>query len=732
MTDEPRQGDDTSSVPPWERARRWNPERPEVTRVDELLARLGTPDQPTRRRRRRAEDDDDTTSVAAGDLIASLGGPAPDESTTVSPAAPPAPQPSAPDAPTEILRPPAVEGPDRADEPTQVSAAALDAPTEILPIYGTAAAEADAEAIRQSLNRTAADTGPRPAAAVIGPPTPPRTEAAPAPDHGGRRAALYAGRVLVTLLSVVVLAATGMYSVIISRGNAALAANEVQAVVTEDPNIVQPTAAAPSQDPTGPVLDNPENILLIGSDTRAGSNSDVGAGGEGAEGESANSDTMMIAHLSADRQRVQVLSLPRDLMVDAPDNCYGWDFRSGNVSDTIWDVSEGERWQINSAFSVGGPNCLVLAVQKFTGIRIDRVIGIDFVGFADMVDALGGIEVNICRPIDDSELGLIVGAPGVQMIGGTQALNLVRARKVPYDEGRSDPARIERQQKVLSTILRQVTAAGTLLDPGTLDGFLQAFAGSTQTDNVTLQEMVGLADSLGDLSPGKVTFYSLPTVPSDSRPGKLEADPVLAPAIFDAIINDQPLPSDEVQEPIVPESSAPAPSTPAAPAPTEPTPTTVTVDPSEVDVRVWNVAGRSGVAGDAQSALNDLGFDVTDDDLIRDDENLQDETTVVYAEADRATALTVLAAVPGATGVVDNSLSTGEIRLMVGADFDEVFADSVSVGDPVESATEATAEQPAPGTPSADDDGEPVESPILTSLAPSDVPAVNAGNTDCI
>ena len=201
----------------------------------------------------------------------------------------------------------------------------------------------------------------------------------------------------------------------------------------------------------------------------------------------------MIAHISGDRQHVTVLSIPRDTMIDAP-TCKTWDAATGQLSENDYPVSEGDRWHINSAYSVGGPQCSVRAIQDLTGLKIDRVIGIDFAGFKNMVDALGGISVNVCGPIIDAELGAVVAAGGVQVIEGEQALSLVRARKVEGDTD-SDLSRIRRQQIVLSAILQQVTSAGTLLNPAELDAFLQAFVPNTFTDNVTIDDLVTLAQS---------------------------------------------------------------------------------------------------------------------------------------------------------------------------------------------------------------------------------------------
>ena len=148
---------------------------------------------------------------------------------------------------------------------------------------------------------------------------------------------------------------------------------------------------------------------------------------------------------------------------------------------------------------------------------------------------------------------------GVQAIGGQQALNLVRARKVQGDTD-SDLARIRRQQIVLSSILQQVTSAGTLLNPAKLDAFLQAFVQNTFTDNVTIDDLVTLAQSFGTLDPSRVTFFTLPTVPSSSDPDALDVDEDKAQAVFDALVNDQPLPGEPAatETPSTPVTSAPS------------------------------------------------------------------------------------------------------------------------------------------------------------------------------
>jgi LCP family protein required for cell wall assembly len=527
------------------------------------------------------------------------------------------------------------------------------------------------------------------------------------PPHSGRHTWLIVGRVAVAVLAVLVLVATGLEWIIKSRADSGILSRSVQAILTDDTNISSATAIPPGSYP-------PENILLLGSDTRAGeANAEAGGTDDSTSDGVANSDTLMIAHISSDRH-VTVLSIPRDTMIDAP-NCNAWDSATGRLSDETYEVETGEKWHINSAYSVGGPQCTVRAVQDLTGLKIDRMIGIDFAGFQNMVDALGGITVNVCRPVVDGELGTVVPTGGVQTIQGQQALSLVRARKVEGDTD-SDLARIRRQQIVLSAILQQVTSAGTLLNPGKLDSFLQAFVENTFTDNVTIDDLVTLAQSMGNLDPSRVTFYTLPTVPSESNPGALDPDEDAAKAVFQALVNDQPLPGET--------AATTPPTTPTAPAPSSDADadglaTGTTVDPDSIQLTVVNVTGRSGVATQAMADLNDLGFDITDDDLESWPDDVQSGVTVEYDPTNLDAALTVAAAVPDATVIPVNGLGES-VRLLLGEDYDG------SVSSAVESGERATATMgSAAATPTATDEQEAPASPS-TSLT-----SVNAGEALC-
>ena len=527
-------------------------------------------------------------------------------------------------------------------------------------------------------------------------------------SHSATHGLLIAGRVAVALVAVVVLLVTGWEWSIKARADSGILSRSVNAIVSDDSNVSKATGAPA---PAGGF--QAENILLLGSDSRAGANGDSSNSDSSTSDGVANSDTLMIAHISADRQHVTVLSIPRDTWIDAP-TCKQWDSATGKLSDANYPVSSGDQWHVNWAYSVGGPQCTVRAVQNLTGLQIDRVIGIDFSGFKNMVDALGGITVNVCGPIVDRELQTVVAVGGVQTIGGEQALSLVRARNVIGDTD-SDLARIRRQQIVLSSILQQVTSAGTLFNPSKLDAFLQAFVQNTFTDNVTIDDLVALAQSFGTLDPSRVTFFTLPTTPSTSDDGALDVDQSKAPAIFDALINDRPLPGEPAASATPTAPTSPGESTAATSTSEATAGTGVTVDPATVKLTIVNATGQSGVATTAMKKLNGYGFAVTDNDLQLADETAQAAATVQYAPENLDAALTVAAAVPGATLVPTDQLGS-KVRLVLGQSFDGTFS-PVTAGVTVTGSVSSTS-----GTASGS------ETPTLSS---GELAAINAGDALC-
>ena len=126
----------------------------------------------------------------------------------------------------------------------------------------------------------------------------------------------------------------------------------------------------------------------MGSDTRDCDGCNI----DNLTGIGQRSDTTILLHLSADRTRAYGISIPRDSMVDRPDL---QDRRRRRRSPAAPHVM----W--NEAFSVGGPACTIQQFEQLTGVRLDHFVVVDFDGFKDMVDAIGGVEVCIPEDIVD-------------------------------------------------------------------------------------------------------------------------------------------------------------------------------------------------------------------------------------------------------------------------------------------------------------------------------------------
>lgn len=281
-----------------------------------------------------------------------------------------------------------------------------------------------------------------------------------------------------------------------------------------------------------------ENFLIVGSDTREGAAQEV----PGVVG--ARSDAVMLAHIPKDRDRAVVVSFPRDLEVTRP-ACNRWDPSGREYTDEV--VPEAQRVKLNTAYAVGGPRCVTKLVQKLSGMRMNHFVSIDFNGFKHMVDAVGGVRVTTEGPIIDQEMGTLATEAGPLPLNGDKALRYVRARKVQGDPT-SDYGRMKRQQKFIGALLHKAMSNDVLTDPGKLTGFVNAFAAATLGENIGVDQMVTLAQSMKGVDTDTITFLTVPTTGYANERGNevmmLEGMNML----FQALRDDTPLPGEEPQK----------------------------------------------------------------------------------------------------------------------------------------------------------------------------------------
>ncbi|MFJ2665373.1 LCP family protein [Nocardia fluminea] len=450
---------------------------------------------------------------------------------------------------------------------------------------------------------------------------------------------------------------------------------------------------------TGDVLDGDmqlgdENYLIVGTDTRAGVNADMGAG-SATDTEGARADTAMLVHIPKNRSRVVVVSFPRDLDVSRP-VCSEWDNDTATYTDQKLPSAMSDK--LNAVYAWGGPKCLVDVVRKMSGLTIGHFIGIDFAGFEAMVDQVNGVEVCSTKPIIDGVLGPVLETSGKQRVNGETALNYVRARHVVGEE-RSDYDRINRQQRFLASLLRGALSSKVLFDPGKLNGFIQAFTAHTFVDKVTPQDLLLLGRSLQKMDAGAVTFLTIPTAGTTSYGNEIPRESDIK-AIFRAVIDDQPLPG-ETKAPEV-QSSAPSPA-PAAPK-------QYAVSPGTTSLLVSNGSSTAGAAKTVASKLSYQGFGIYNTGNYSG--GTSSTSKVRFAAGLEAEAATVASTIPGAVLEQANELGS-IIEVVVGTDFAGMVRTATPVGSEL------------PSVPM----GEPLSAgPIAL---PSDLEHMNAADDTC-
>lgn len=512
-------------------------------------------------------------------------------------------------------------------------------------------------------------------ATTILPPTPPRDENLK-PKRKRHRSVVLAGRAAAALLSVFALALTGAAWHWSTSTNNRL--NFIAALDPDSRDIVDPNAQF-----------GDENFLIVGVDSRFGENASMGAG-DTEEAGGTRSDTVMLVNIPASRERVVAVSYPRDLAI-TPMLCDAWDPQTrqyGPVYDEETETYGPEQvyteTKLNSAYAFGGPKCLVKVIQKLSGLSINRFMAIDFAGFSKLVDTLGGVQVCSTTPLEDYELGTVLPQAGWQTVDGRTALNYVRARQVTT-EVNGDYGRIKRQQLFLSSLLRSLISNEVFFSLRKLNEVVNTFISDSSVDNVKTKDLVDLGQSIQGISAGRVTFLTVPTGETDSEgnePLRTEDNR----ALFDAIINDDPLPGENNQNATTTPTTADntplassSPPTDGAPQEASELMNAVTAEPGSITVHVSNSTGQDGLGATAASELEQHGFSVLTPD---DYPSSLASTTVFFSSGNEQAAATVASAFPDAQ--IERVSGMGDVvQVVLGQDFYSVSAPQPS-GSPVQ------------------------------------------------
>lgn len=373
-----------------------------------------------------------------------------------------------------------------------------------------------------------------------------------------------------------------------------------------------------------PELEQVLNVLVVGSDSREGLSREekkkLGTGSFGGT----RTDTVILVQLDPRRKGAAMLSFPRDLLVE------------------LCDGSEG---RINSAFEVGesegsgGPTCLVRTVSKFTKIPVHHYAEIDFAGFVNVVDTLGGVRMYLDEPIQDKDAKVDLKA-GCQTLSGREALGFVRVRKIDSDFGR-----IARQQRFIREVVDQLSSARVALDVPRLFRLVNAGAKSLETDKrLSLSVMRRIAFSFRDLTSNRIDSRTVPAFNREiNGVAFVVADPEPAEALFEAFRKGVAAPVDVGKK----------------------GPSDVAVD-DVPPLRVLNGTTVAGLASAAGNALEARGFEVSG--TANADRSTIKATRIIHPSDQPEEARLVAKAFPGAKLVSD--VSVDDITIVLGANLD--------------------------------------------------------------
>jgi LCP family protein required for cell wall assembly len=427
---------------------------------------------------------------------------------------------------------------------------------------------------------------------------------------------------VVTTLSVVVLASAGIGHAVVTG-------------LDEDIARVDPFKDMKNRPQAGHGM----NVLLVGTDGRdkitPEEKKKYRLGGAPCH----CTDTIMIVHISEDRERASVVSLPRDSYAETP----------AHTDETTGKRHGPHPIKINAAYAEGGPNLTVRTVENMTHVKIDHYLEVDFTSFMKTVDVLGGVEICTVRPLKDSYTGLDL-APGSHRLNGGEALQYVRSR---HADGSSDLGRMQRQQRFLAALISQATSSGVLLNPMKFRDVTHAVLGSVRADKgFGTEELLDLGRAMRNFSPASSEFTTVPI----GRMGyvvkgigsTLKWDDAKAGKLFQALRDDKPLAPHKVRSKAL----------------------RVDVAPQQIQVQVQNGTATEGLGKRVDSALRGTGFRTTRQPANAPDRTLK-RTVVAYDPRWDRSAKSLAAALPGC----ELRAVKGQgplMKVLAGADFKQV------------------------------------------------------------
>lgn len=381
----------------------------------------------------------------------------------------------------------------------------------------------------------------------------------------------------------------------------------------------------------------PFNMLVVGSDSREKiTPDDPGAGGMlGKEAPSGQrSDTLMIARVDLKNDRVDLLSIPRDLWVPI--------------------AGKDKSQRINTAYATSAQTT-VDTIEETLGIPIHHFAEVDFTGFRSLVNTLGGVPMYFEYPVKDTNSGLNIRSRGCVVLDGEQGLAFARSRHLKWYDGNewhSDPTgdlgRMNRQQLLTRAALAKANSMG-LRDVGKLKGLVDAAVGSVAIDSKWgTGDLISVGRRLADMDPQNMQTHGLPVVPHRTDGGA-------AVVLLD----------EEAAEPVLAMFRGTAPVTPVT------TTTTPPPDPRDVTVKVLNSSAPDGEGLRVSYVLSGAGFTI---DGVSDGKTDKRRSVVRYAKGQKTLGELVARWIhPNPELREDKDLKPGFVVVDLGSDFAKVY-----------------------------------------------------------
>ncbi|MEU6993926.1 LCP family protein [Streptomyces sp. NPDC046465] len=290
--------------------------------------------------------------------------------------------------------------------------------------------------------------------------------------------------------------------------------------------------AALGKDRPAEQRDGSMNILLLGSDSRAGTHGEYGSGVSGAR-----ADTAMVLHVDKTHKKASVVSIPRDTMVQRP-QC---------AQPHGGGAAGAQQAMFNSSYQVGGPACTVKTVEKMSGVRMDHYLEVDFKGFQKLIDELGGVDITTHKAVKDHNSGLSL-TPGKHTLKGKQALALVRTRHGVGDG--SDLGRIQLQQAFIKALIHRANTVDPLSDPGKSYDLADTATKTVSADSdlASADKLLGLAKELKGISPERTDMVTMPVTYDAQDAGRVKPLDKASHQVWNALREDRAIPKAATQD----------------------------------------------------------------------------------------------------------------------------------------------------------------------------------------